>query len=123
MIASLLVAGMFLFPAGMPSDVIEIYKQKQEEQIVKEVYMGEYELTAYIATGNPCADGVYPQVNYTVASNDPSLWHKWIRIEGYGDYYVHDTGGMATNVIDIFMGSYDEAIQFGRRKAEVYIID
>lgn len=86
-------------------------------------YVGHYELTAYIETGNPCADGVYPQVGYTVASNDPLLWHKWIHIEGYGDYYVHDTGGMSSNVIDIFMGSYDEAIEFGRREAEVYIIE
>lgn len=123
MIASLLVAGMFLYPAGMPSDVIEMYEQRQEESIVKEVYMGNYELTAYIATGNPCADGVYPQVGYTAACNDPDLWHKWVHIEGYGDYYIHDTGGMASNVIDIFVSSYDEAIQFGRRQGEVYIID
>lgn len=121
MLASLLVAGMFLFPAGMPSDVIEMYKQREEENIVKEVYMGNYELTAYIATGNPCADGVYPSVGYTAASNDPDLWHKWVHIEGYGDYYIHDTGGMASNVIDIFVGSYNEAIQFGRRNADVYI--
>lgn len=85
--------------------------------------IGVYELTAYIETGSPCADGVYPQVGYTAACNDPALWHHWIRIEGYGNYYVHDTGGMASDVIDIFMGSYDEAIQFGRREAEVYIID
>lgn len=123
MIASLLVAGMLIFPAGMPSDVIEMYKQREEEKIVKEVYMGNYELTAYIETGNPCADGVYPQVGYTAACNDPDLWHKWVHIEGYGDYYIHDTGGMASNVIDIFVGSYDEAIQFGRRQGEVYIID
>ena len=121
MLASLLVAGMFLYPPGMPSDVIELYEQKQEESIVKEVYMGTYELTAYIATGNPCADGQYPQVGFTVASNDPNLWHKWIKIDGYGTYYVHDTGGMASNVIDIFVSSYDEAIQFGRRTADVYI--
>ena len=123
MIASLLVAGMLIFPAGMPSDVIEMYKQREEEKIVKEVYMGNYELTAYIETGNPCADGEYPQVGYTAACNDPDLWHKWVHIEGYGDYYIHDTGGMASNVIDIFVGSYDEAIQFGRRQGEVYIID
>jgi 3D (Asp-Asp-Asp) domain-containing protein len=86
-------------------------------------YAGTYELTAYIETGNPCADGVYPQVGHTAACNDPSLWHKWIEIEGYGVYYVHDTGGMASNVIDLFVGSYDEAIQFGRREAEVYIIE
>jgi hypothetical protein len=86
-------------------------------------YAGTYELTAYIETGNPCADGVYPEVGHTAACNDPALWHKWIEIEGYGVYYVHDTGGMASNVIDLFVGSYDEAIQFGRREAEVYIIE
>ena len=90
---------------------------------IKTQYMGGYELTAYIETGNPCADGVYPTVNHTAACNDPALWHKWIHIEGYGDYYVHDTGGMASNVIDIFVSSYDEAIQFGRQYGEVYIID
>ena len=62
-----------------------------------------------------------PSAGYTVASNDPNLWHKWIYIEGYGDYYVHDRGGMASNVIDIFMGSYSECIQFGRRSANIYI--
>lgn len=86
-------------------------------------FVGSYQLTAYIATGNPCADGVYPQVGYTVACNDSSLWHKWIYIEGYGKYYVHDTGGMSSNVIDVFVGSYDEAIQFGRRSANVYIVE
>lgn len=82
---------------------------------------GTFELTAYCATGNACADGAYPSVGYTVACNDPALWHKWIYIEGYGTYYVHDTGGMASNVVDIFMGSYDECIQFGRRTAAVYV--
>lgn len=89
----------------------------------KKTSVGTYELTAYIATGNPCADGVYPQTGHTAACNDPALWHKWIEIEGYGIYYVHDTGGMASDVIDLFMSSYDEAIQFGRRTAEVYIIE
>lgn len=86
-------------------------------------YYATLELTAYIATGNPCADGAYPQVGYTVASNDPALWHRRIHIEGYGDYYVHDTGGMGIGTLDIFVGSYDEAIQFGRRIADVYIIE
>ena len=97
--------------------------EQKEKPESSGTYVGYYELTAYIATGNPCADGVYPSVGYTVACNDPALWHHWIRIEGYGDYYVHDTGGMASSVIDIFVGSYDEAITFGRRGANVYIID
>jgi len=86
-------------------------------------YYACYQLTAYCATGNPCADGTYPSVGYTVASNDPNLWHKWICIEGYGNYYVHDTGGMSSNVIDVFMGSYGECINFGRRSANIYIIN
>lgn len=95
----------------------------EEEPEQTKTYFNDFSLTAYCATGNPCADGVYPQTGYTAACNDPALWHKWIEIEGYGVFYVHDTGGMSSNVIDIFVGSYDEAIQFGRRSAGVYIIE
>lgn len=86
-------------------------------------FAGTYELTAYTATGNPTADGTMPSVGVTVACNDPALWHRWIYIEGYGTYYCHDTGGMSVNVIDLFVGSYDEAIQFGRRSANVYLVN
>ena len=97
-----------------------------EDDVVSETneeytYYANYQLTAYCATGNACADGVYPSVGYTVASNDPNLWHKWIYIDGWGTYYVHDKGAMPSNVIDIFMGSYDECIQFGRRSADIYV--
>ena len=97
--------------------------EETAKETEKGAYIGSMELTAYISTGNPCADGAYPQVGRTAACNNPNLWHKWVHIEGYGDYYIHDTGGMSSNVIDIFVGSYGEAIQFGRRNAEVYIID
>lgn len=87
-------------------------------------YLGCYELTAYMWTGDPCADGVYPECGYTVACNDPSLWHRWIYIEGYGNYYVHDVGGMPTyNIIDVYLGDYDSCVQFGRRSANVYLIE
>lgn len=89
----------------------------------KMVYFGSMQMTAYVATGNPCADGNYPVSGWTVACNDSRLWHRTIYIEGYGTRYVHDTGGMASNVIDIFVSSYDEAIQFGRRSADVYVVD
>lgn len=116
--------------AEEPEPEVEVEAAYEEPEVVEDVgepigisYVGTYELTAYIATGNPTADGSMPSTGYTAACNDPALWHKWIHIEGYGDYYVHDTGGMSSNVIDIFVGSYDEAIQFGRRSAEVYIIE
>ena len=87
-------------------------------------YLGAYDLTAYIWTGNPCADGVYPSTGYTVACNDPALWHRWIYIEGFGTYYVHDVGGMPSyNIIDVYVGDYDTAIQFGRQSANVYLIN
>lgn len=94
-----------------------------DEESVNNSYIGCYELTAYCATGNPCADGAYPSAGYTAACNDSRLWHHWVYIEGYGTYYIHDTGGMASNVIDIFMNSYDECIQFGRRTANIYYAD
>ena len=102
------------------------FKQEIDETVPpgpQPLYFGQMECTAYIATGNPCADGVYPTVGYTVACNDPALWHKHIAIEGMGEFYVHDTGGMASNVLDIFVGSYDEAINFGRQVRNVYILD
>ena len=87
-------------------------------------YYSTKELTAYTATGNACADGVYPSAGYSAASNDPNLWHKWVHIEGYGDFYIHDTGGMSTNVIDIYMNTRSECIQFGRKKGvSVYVYD
>ena len=83
---------------------------------------GTYELTAYIATGNACANGEYPTVGYTIASNTLPLGTR-VYIEGLGERVVEDRGGMAGNVIDVFVSSYDEAIQFGRQTGEVYILD
>ena len=88
----------------------------------KRTLLGIYELTAYEWTGNPCSNGNYPTEGYTVACNSLALGTR-IYIEGYGEYTVEDRGGMAGNVIDIYMGDYDSCIQFGRRTAEVYIIE
>lgn len=93
-----------------------------EEEVVSQEYVGNFELTAYTWTGNPCADGEYPISSHTVACNNPALWHEWIYIEGMGTYYCHDTGGMPSNVIDIYMDDYDSCIQFGRQSARVYIV-
>lgn len=86
-------------------------------------YYSNMELTAYVWTGNPCADGVYPAEGYTAACNDPNLWHKWVYIDGVGLRYIHDTGGMSSNVIDIYMGTYDACVSFGRQTANVYILE
>ena len=104
-------------------EVHEVYTETSDDAPEGMTFVGTYKLTAYTATGNPTADGTMPSIGVTVACNDPSLWHRWIYIEGYGTYYCHDTGAMSANVIDLFVGSYDEAIQFGRRSANVYLVN
>ena len=86
-------------------------------------YYATYEVTAYEYTGSPCADGSYPVEWWTAASNDPDLWHHTIYIDGVGQFYVHDTGGMASDVVDIYLGDYDTCIQFGRQVHDIYIVD
>lgn len=112
--------------ADSPSETVSETVTTTPVDIVSDADMGEYigtyELTAYIETGSPCADGVYPSVGYTVACNNPSLWHRWIYIDGVGERYVHDTGGMGGNVIDVYVGDYDSAVQFGRRSGDVYLL-
>lgn len=88
----------------------------------KRTLLGTYELTAYEWTGNPCSNGNYPTEGYTVACNSLPLGTR-IYIEGYGEYVVEDRGGMAGNVIDIYMGDYDSCIQFGRRSASIYLLE
>ena len=45
-------------------------------------------------------------------------------IPGYGEAIAADTGGaIVGNKIDLCMESYDEAIQFGRRNVEVYVLE
>ena len=45
-------------------------------------------------------------------------------IPGYGEAIAADTSGaIVGHTIDLCMESYDEAIQFGRRSVEVYVID
>jgi 3D (Asp-Asp-Asp) domain-containing protein len=87
-------------------------------------FLGTYTLTAYEETGSCCADGVYPVRGYTIACNDSRLWHRWVYIEGYGTYFCHDTGGMPSPyIIDIDLGSASDCIAFGRRVANVYLVD
>ena len=85
-------------------------------------YAGYFTLTAYEWTGSPCANGNYPSVGYTCASNYFGLGTK-LYIEGYGYYTVEDTGGMASNVIDLYYGDPASCLNFGVQGANVYIVN
>lgn len=84
-------------------------------------YLGDYQLTAYEWTGNPCANGNYPTEGYTIASNTLPIGTR-VYIEGIGERTVEDTGGMSGNTIDIYMGDPGTCVQFGRQSGAVYII-
>lgn len=85
-------------------------------------YIGTYYITGYVASGNPCKDESMPVVGWTAANNDPNLWGKTIHIEGLGDRYIHDTGGMGLGTIDVFVGSESEAYAI-TGNYEVYIYE
>ena len=116
-------------PQGDVFEALAVNDAPTEEIAVNEpkiegmTFYANMELTAYIETGNCCADGVYPEVGYTAACNDPALWHRWVYIDGVGTRYIHDTGGMGYGVIDVYVGDYNSAIQFGRQTANVYLME
>lgn len=90
--------------------------------------LGVYSLTAYCNCSKCCgkwaggatASGTTPTQGRTVACNSLPFGTK-ISING-NIYTVEDTGNMADNVIDIYFNSHSEALQFGRRSAEVFLV-
>ena len=81
-------------------------------------YAETYEVTAYTHTGSVMANGEYPYVG-AVASNDFPLGTV-LNIDG-SNYVVKDRMAYA-GVIDIFVDSYGEAINFGRKYLDVYVV-
>lgn len=103
--------------ATAPSQSVESAENTPENM----TYLGDYQLTAYEWTGNPCANGNYPTEGYTIASNTLPIGTR-VYIEGIGERTVEDTGGMSGNTIDIYMGDPGTCVQFGRQSGAVYII-
>lgn len=78
------------------------------------------EVSAYTHSGGVMANGQYPYVG-AVASDDLPLGTTVI-INGY-TYVVADRfGGGYTDMIDIFVDSDEEAIQFGRQYLDVTVV-
>lgn len=87
--------------------------------------MGEFDITFYTHTGNKTATGVYPQIDRTVAT-DPNVipYGSIIYVDGYGAFIAEDTGADIKNKrLDIFVGTRKEAVEKGRTKAKVYLIE
>lgn len=78
------------------------------------------EVSAYTHSGNVMANGEYPYVG-AVASDDLPLGTTVI-VNGY-QYIVADRfGGGYTDMIDIFVDTEEEAVQFGRQYLDVIVV-
>lgn len=86
--------------------------------------------TAYIATGNNTATGTVPTVGRTIAV-DPSKIPLGSRVQIVvpsmpqysGVYTAEDTGGAVNGyIIDMFVGSENEARNFGRRSIIITVL-
>lgn len=89
------------------------------------IYLGNYKLTYYCSCAKCCgksngitASGKKVQEGITVACNSLPLGTK-ISINGH-IYEVQDRGGMASNVIDVYVDSHQKALNLGVKYADVY---
>lgn len=79
--------------------------------------------SAYVATGNRTSIGLVPYEG--IAAVDPRVipYYTKMYIPGYGIAMAGDTGGdMVGNRIDLFFNDYHQAIHWGRRDVEIYIL-
>ena len=86
-------------------------------------YLGEWRITAYAYTGSPCANGQYPTVGYTVACNSLPFGAE-IYIEGVGYRTVEDRGPgwLGDSWCDLYLGDYNECVQWGNQYRGVWRI-
>ena len=136
---ALLVGTCVVPPWDMPADAVRnepqnaVYAEVEEvtepEEIAEESpeeeleYLGTFEMTAYEWTGNPCANGNYPEVGYTVACNSLPLGTT-VYIEGVGYRVVEDRGAEwhGSNWMDLYLGDVDSCYEWGVRSVDVYVV-
>ena len=87
-------------------------------------YIGKFSITAYTATGNPCANGNFPVDGQTVACNSLELGTQ-IYIEGVGYRTVEDRGpsSMGNEWVDLYLETFDSCVQWGIQYRDVYVVE
>lgn len=98
----------------------EIKKTKSVQKVASNKLIGKFKITHY-AEHNITATGTTPKVGRTIAV-DPKVIPYGSRVVINGNTYIaEDCGGaIKGNVIDIFVGSTEEAYQKGVYYTEVY---
>ena len=111
-------------PGEDPQESEKIEAAVKEQSVALEV-----SLTAYCPCTYCCgewadgitATGVKAQANHTIAV-DPDVipLGSWVLI-GEDWYRAEDTGAFCGNIVDIYFDSHEEAKDFGRQTAVVYV--
>jgi len=121
-----------------PSIIIEQKIQKEEEIEIKEdkkiqqpkkESLGIFKLTAYCSCVKCCgkndgitASGAKVKAGRTIAAPSNFAFGTQIEIDGH-IYIVEDRGGsIKGNRIDIYFDSHEEALKFGVKNKEVFLI-
>ena len=88
------------------------------------IYMGNWRITAYASTGNPCANGNYPSEGVTVACNSLDFGTT-IYIEGIGFRTVEDRGPtyLCSEWCDLYLGDVESCISWGDQYRDVYVLE
>ena len=120
------------------SDVKEPEQQSEEQQARELISLGEFDITYYCPCERCCgkspsdasygktATGTFATPNHTIAV-DPAVipYGREVVIEGMKYIYRAEDcgGGVNQKHIDIFVAYHEEALQLGRKKAEVWLVE
>ena len=116
-------------PKPKPTPVEKVEEPEIEVSSTGWVSLGTFELTAYCSCskccgqwGNTTSTGVKPQAGVTIAVDPNKIpYGSQVKINEHV-YIAQDCGGaIKNNRIDVYFNTHEEALQFGRRKAEVFI--
>lgn len=96
------------------------YTQADDPQDDMEL-LGTWRITAYAWTGNPCANGNYPEAGRTVACNSLPFGTQ-IYIEDVGFRTVEDRGPawLGSEWCDLYLGDYNSCVQWGSQQKKVW---
>lgn len=118
----LVAASLLMLPGATTAD------RKPKQPMTRHSKAKPFVAYAYTATGNLTFLGEEPVAGKTIAA-DPEVLPLGTRVKisgagSYsGEYVVGDIGGkIKGHVVDIFMDSHQEAIEFGRQKVSIAVV-
>ena len=111
-----------------PSQKAELSSDKSSVTIggktYKIAYSYEVMATAYTHTGNKTASGKWPEVGMMAVDRSIFPFGTKAYVPGYGIAVAEDVGGFRGDQIDLFMDTYEECINWGRKRGlTIYILE